>query len=251
MKVAVFADLHANLSATRAVLADCAARYPEAQDVITLGDLVNYGPRPNETIEALRRFTEHRRHLVALGGNHEMELFNETAAPRFSTVRGAEALKTTAKLLTGDARDYLRDGLSFAPRTIMAGDARVLCVHASLGDAFWGKLDADERARPEYSAYDYVLSGHTHLPHLIECFYPVDRPRMGDQKMGDQKKVIFLNPGSVGQPRNHSALAHYMVLDPDTGEIHMNRVRYDIEAEIAAYPEGFDEFYRTRLRVGL
>jgi predicted phosphodiesterase len=97
-----------------------------------------------------------------------------------------------------------------------------------------------------YATNDYVLSGHTHVPHLIEAFFPVDRP-----EMRNQKKVIFLNPGSVGQPRNHNPRSHYAVLDPLTGEIHMNRVPYDIEAEIAAYPDGFDEFYRIRLRVGV
>jgi len=246
MKILVLSDIHANLTATNAVLADCAARYPDVEDVIILGDLVNYGPRPNETIGVLRQFIGGRRLLVALAGNHEMELFNETAAQRFSTGRGADALKTTATLLSEESRAFLRDGLSFGPQTITAGEARMLCVHASLGDPFWGKLDAEERARPVYATNDYVLSGHTHVPHLIEAFFPVDRP-----EMRNQKKVIFLNPGSVGQPRNHNPRSHYAVLDPLTGEIHMNRVPYDIEAEIAAYPDGFDEFYRIRLRVGV
>ena len=69
--------------------------------------------------------------------------------------------------------------------------------------------------------------------------------------MRNKKKCIFINPGSVGQPRNHNNRAQYCLLDVITGNIEMRKVEYDIQSEMDAFDGSVDDFYRIRLRDGI
>ena len=60
-----------------------------------------------------------------------------------------------------------------------------------------------------------------------------------------KKKTVFLNPGSVGQPRNHNSAAQFAILDSETEEIHFVKVEYDIEKEQSLYNGEIDDFYKT------
>lgn len=248
MKIAVFSDIHANLTALRAVLYDCSSRYPEIRHVILLGDLVNYGPRPNETLRELALFLEGKELLASLAGNHEMELLREGGpSPMFSTERGAAALIATKNLLSPEWLSFLKTELNFGTQEITFESKRILCVHASLSDPFWGAMTDEERKLPEYAKYDFVLCGHTHLPLSVDEFFTIENPTLRNKK-----KTVFLNPGSVGQPRNRNPMAHYMAFDPITEEVHLNKVPYNVQTEIALDTvEGLDPFYRERLRYGL
>lgn len=248
MKIAVFSDIHSNLTALRAVLNDCSSRYPEVQHIILLGDLVNYGPRPNETLQELASFLDGKEILASLAGNHEMELFREGgASSRFSTRRGAAALEVTKNLLSPEWLLYLKTELDFGTREFIFESKKILCVHASISDPYWGAMTDEERKRPVYSKYDFVLCGHTHIPYSIEELFPVE-----NSSLRNNKKTTFLNPGSVGQPRNRNPMAHYTAFDPTTEEVHLNKVPYDIQSEIALDTiEGLDPFYRERLKYGI
>lgn len=98
----------------------------------------------------------------------------------------------------------------------------------------------------DYARYDFVLCGHSHVPHLTEHFYSVQNP---DYR--NKKRVVFINPGSVGQPRNHNPRAQYAYFDTDTEAIHFNSAAYDIESERSLYPSDLDEFYSERLVRGI
>ena len=76
-------------------------------------------------------------------------------------------------------------------------------------------------------------------------FYKVDDP-----SMRNKKKVIFINPGSVGQPRNHNPKAQYAVLDTDKGASLIS-VPYDVELEQSLYNDQVDPFYSERLTNGV
>ena len=76
--------------------------------------------------------------------------------------------------------------------------------------------------------------------------------RMAKANLGrNKKKTVFINPGSVGQPRNHSPLAQFSVLDTETGAVRMCRVVYDVKKERLAFSDDIDLFYQERLGIGV
>lgn len=67
----------------------------------------------------------------------------------------------------------------------------------------------------------------------------------------ETKKTVFINPGSVGQPRNQNPRAQYVYIEVDSGSVHFNAVSYDIESERNLYPDGIDPFYKDRILTGI
>ena len=110
---------------------------------------------------------------------------------------------------------------------------------------YWQALRQDELDEA-YDVYDYVLSAHSHIPHYFEQFYDADNPLMRNKK-----KTAFINPGSVGQPRNHNPHAAYAVLDTVSGAVHFDNAPYNIHAEQSLYGDAVDDFYKTRLALGV
>lgn len=122
----------------------------------------------------------------------------------------------------------------------------ILFLHGDIADPYWGKLLPEKIHDIRYSTYDYVFSGHTHQPHYMESYFKVDRP-----DLRNKKKTVFINPGSVGQPRNQNPRAQYVYIEVDSGSVHFNAVSYDIESERNLYPDGIDPFYKDRILTGI
>lgn len=240
MRILILADIHANLSALRAVLEDAEKYAPDA--AVFLGDLIDYGMRPNETAEALEGLS-----LPLLGmlrGNHEDALLRGDTS-RFSSPRGAVMSRYTGEHITPRTRGYLGGFQADGHMELRLEGRRVLLVHGSLEDPFWGGL-APESDLDTYRPYDLVLSAHTHRPHCFARYFPsADSPFRGE------KKTVFLNPGSVGQPRNHDPRAQYAVLDLRSGEVVLAKRAYPVEDEQALYPPELPDFYRRRLALGI
>ena len=245
MKIAILSDVHANYGALAAVLAHASAEYSDDIKFLQLGDLVNYGPRPNEVVDELRRLTAAGRVLVNLAGNHEAALLGRERE-RFAHQRGRDALDTTAAQIREDNHVFLREQLSYAPVVFELDGQRVLCVHGSLADLFWGSLRGSETASSAYRDYALVVCGHTHVPCFHEEFFADENPRRRNQR-----KTMFINPGSVGQPRNHDPRAQYTVWDVGRDAFSFHKIDYDIAAEQACFAADADAFYRSRLEQGL
>lgn len=244
MRLLLLSDIHANLTALEAVINDIETRNYNADAYCLLGDIVNYGPRPNEVIECLQHLTLPV--IVNIWGNHEYSVFGGDLA-RFATDRGRSALRYTQKMLSTTSIDYLKKNVNNEGQCSKIIEGKhVLFVHGTLGDAYWGKMDFNEMQNPVYTDYDYVISGHTHIPQYVEYFNKADRP-----EYRNKKRTIFINPGSVGQPRNHNPEAQYGVLDTLSGEYKHCCVKYDIEAERSVYSEEVDEFYKNRIQLGI
>ena len=94
--------------------------------------------------------------------------------------------------------------------------------------------------------YDYVISGHSHIPHYVEHFFSSD-----DATYRNKKRTIFINPGSVGQPRNQNPYAQYAVISFPSKQVELRAVEYDVKYEQSLYPDEIDEFYRMRLTRGI
>jgi len=241
MRLAVFADCHGNLGALTACAGHLASLGLDQVRIVNLGDYVDYGPRPNETIAFLRGMAP----LAVLRGNHEQAmLFDEDA--RFASARGVASVRHTRAQLDGPSWEFIN---AFPEGSLTLEDARgrrILLVHGDLGDCHWGRMDEAEMLQDKYRSYDFVLSGHTHVPHFREVFYPDPDPARRFRK-----KTLFLNPGSVGQPRNHCPHAQYLTLDTADETVSFHKVPYDIAAEQAHFGPEVDPFYRERLRAGL
>lgn len=241
MQLLILSDIHGNMTALHAVLQDVSLRFqPEA--VVLLGDNIDYGMRSNEVVDVLRNLKLPI--ICSLWGNHEYAILKQDYA-NFSSERGICSAQRTRSVLTKSTIAYLNEieGKKGIQEFEFAGK-KFLAVHGSLQEPLWGGLKADSDFHG-YDTYDYVLSGHTHYAHCFPIFYESD-----NSNYRNKKKTIFMNPGSVGQPRNHDPRAQYAVLDFDHG-MYLCGVEYDIELEQSLFTDEIDSFYRERLALGI
>ena len=156
-------------------------------------------------------------------------------------------LKYTNGILTESSREYLDKEMNHQgfQECELAGKS-ILYMHGNLDDPYWGKFGIDKMNDERYAKYDYVISGHSHVPHYVEQFFASDNPTFRNKK-----RTIFINPGSVGQPRNHNPYAQYGILDLKTCNYEHRSVWYDVETEQKLYNESVDVFYKERLKLGI
>ncbi len=227
MKIVIASDLHGNLEAL-AVL-------PREYDQLwILGDLVNYGPDPAEVVDYVRH-----RAVQVVRGNHDRAAAcgEDPRCPgRFHELAEATG-KFTQNLLTLADREYLR-GLPLQLE-LQIGQLRFWLCHAIPSDPLYGYAPpTSERWREECSHLpaDILLVGHTHAPFM--------------KKVGN---CLVVNPGSLGQPNNRSALACYAVWE--NGTVSLCSTAYAVDttvAKVQAMPvsEGVRSDLVTLLRTG-
>ena len=241
MKFAILSDIHANLTALETVFDYIDNKYiNEEVRLIILGDLINYGPRPNETIDLIKK----RDPFALILGNHEQS-FKTGEVTRFSSKRGIESLKFTATILNSHSKDFIAL-YNRGTLELEIANRKVLLVHGDLTDVFWGKMNKEEMEKKIYARFDFVLSGHTHIPHFVEIFYFSNRPLYRNKR-----KTIFINPGSVGQPRNHNNCAQFCITDFSTECICFKKIIYNIGKETSYFSNNIDSFYKKRLEAGI
>lgn len=218
VRTLIVADVHANLAAFEAVIAQAEAM--GAIDAIwCLGDLVGYGAEPGECIALLRSYP-HR----AIAGNHDLVACGVMGTEDFNRP-AAMAAEWTLQRLTEDEQAFLRA----LPLTLVEADFTL--VHGSLRDPVWDYLISDRIAEThlEQQPTPYCLVGHSHLP-LV--FYEGGRHGFVQEglrlRLGAERFVA--NPGGLGQPRDGDPRAAYAVLDLDARELTFHRAAYDIEA---------------------
>ncbi len=233
LRVAVISDVHANGHALAAVLAEVDS---EAIDELwNLGDVVGYGPRPNETCATIRE-----RATVSLCGNHDLIALGMAGVSidEFNPDAAAAAVWTGEQLDRG-TRAYL-GGL----RPEGSRDGAAL-FHASPADPVWEYVLTDEAARRalDLTAEDLVLVGHSHVP--IAATPSGQGIDGGHAPAGTEVDLAggrwLLNPGAVGQPRDGDPRAAYLLLDLGAGRASFRRVAYDVartqrEIEAAGLP---------------
>ncbi|MGB2695248.1 MAG: metallophosphoesterase family protein [Dehalococcoidia bacterium] len=243
MRIAIVSDVHANLPAFEAVL-----RHAEAGGALDavwcLGDIVGYGPHPNECIELLRSYA-HR----TVAGNHDLAACDRMGTEEFNAAAATAALWTTEQL-SESSRAYLT-GL-----TLVECEGVFTLVHGSLRSPEWEYLLSSEQAQAhlELQRTPYGLVGHSHLPFV--CREEPGRPpkvlRVGDGervKLGDERSI--LNPGGVGQPRDGDPRASYALYDDVARIVSYHRVAYDIEAtQRAMEAAGLPRWLCERLSYG-
>ncbi len=160
MRYAVFTDVHANLEALEAVLAkiDELAKEKPIEQIWFLGDLVGYGPNPNECIEKLRTRTD-----VIIAGNHDWAAVGKLDLDDFSTAARISA-EWTAERLTAEHREFLRN----LPERLEIGECTL--VHGSPYGPLWEYLTSEMLAERSFQYFNtrYCFVGHTHVPVIFQ-----------------------------------------------------------------------------------
>lgn len=244
MKLIILSDIHANVTAFNSVISQIVRDHGDSIYIANLGDSIGYGMRPNMILAHLSSFKS--RLLVNISGNHERAVLGFDIH-RFSTQRGKNSCILTREKLELEHIIYIKNEMAPVPIETNIEGRQFLFVHGDLTDPFFGKMTSDEMSKDIYRKFDYVISGHTHIPHMKEVFFD----DISNIALRGKKRTVFINPGSVGQPRNHNPAAQYCVLDLDTGSICFKAVLYDVEAETKLYKGEIDYFYRDRLYVGI
>ena len=243
MRACVISDIHANLHALEAVLRAVKDEAPD--ELWCLGDLVGYGPRPNECCRLVAESVD-----VCLVGNHDLAALGRLDLAEFST-DAATSARWTASVLEGDALAYLE---SLAPNALRAG---VGAYHASPRDPVWEYVLSEGAvvAALAEAAEPIVLVGHSH----VALAFALDgatlagglAPAGTNVTLGAGSRWL-LNPGSVGQPRDGDARAAYLVLDLEAEAAHFRRIPYAIDRTQAEIRErGLPEALAERLAHGL
>ena len=141
MRLVLLSDIHANVTAFEAVIADIKA-IDHCDAIAIIGDLVNYGSRPNEVIDMVKDISLPI--LINLWGNHEYSIFGGSL-DRFATDRGRAVLKYTNTILTEKSRNYLDSQMNHQGyEKSVIDNHSILFMHGNLDDTYWGKFGIDK-----------------------------------------------------------------------------------------------------------
>lgn len=247
MRIALISDIHGNVAALEAVLADIDSYSPEA--IYCLGDFVGYGPEPRECLEIIRK-----RCSVVLMGNHE-----------HAVLHGAEHFTPLARIAIDWTAQQLRDPgvleylASLNPRH---QQDRLLFVHGSVRDPLFDYVrEADsswmfyrlvQTLREKFEEFDLCFVGHNHRAFLgteLGYIFPHDNPPTPQTTFQLEGQKAYVSVGSVGQPRDGDRRSSWILFDGKSVEYH--RVEYDRQRTIdLIYKAGLPEFLADRLLYG-
>ncbi|MEQ9453794.1 MAG: metallophosphoesterase family protein [Phycisphaeraceae bacterium] len=250
MATALISDIHGNLDALQAVLADIDGKGIET--IICLGDIIGYGPNPRECLDVVKE-----RCLWALMGNHDFAALYEPTG--FNATAEAAAFWTRQQLESEPDAGLRRQRWEFLGNLSIRQEYEgALCVHASPRRPINEYIFPDDvitSPQKVQQIFDRIerrcFVGHTHVPGVFTDepdFYPPS-DLGGAYAFSDDEKCI-INPGSVGQPRDRDPRASYAILEGDKVSFH--RLEYDVNAvaaKIEAIPELHD-FLGQRLLEG-
>lgn len=216
MLLAVLSDIHANLAALEAVRDDL----PAVDEVWVLGDIVGYGPQPNEVIAALQEMGAR-----SVLGNHDGAAIGTVDTGWFNP-DAAAAIQWTTGVVDENSRAYL------ASLPEIRRDGELTGVHGSPRDPTWEYITGPSIAAANLDAFEtrLCLHGHTHVPIVFRA--EDGEVRAVPATQGEPVRIdagrALVNPGSVGQPRDGNPHASYLVLDTASWVAEYRRVGYDI-----------------------
>lgn len=222
-KIAIFGDIHANLEALHAVLQD-AENEGCGSAMACLGDIVGYNANPVECVETVRSLG-----CPTVKGNHDYEAISTRELLGMNPV-ATLALSWTREQLPEEDRAWLKRLPYVREKIAELNDITI--VHATMDRPMrWEYIlnVSDSSFSFEKQATPLCFHGHTHVPRYFT------KDEEGKISMGNEMEIVmqpglkyFVNPGSVGQPRDGDWRASYAVYTPELNLIQIKRVEYDI-----------------------
>jgi protein phosphatase len=207
MKVLLISDLHSNLEPFEEVL-----NHTSYDEVLFMGDLVDYGPNPVEVFDLLRYI----RAKKVLGNHDAAASFDRDC--RSSPATHAASVVTreeiTRKLLAPKFLDLL--GKAERKLDLEYDGMKLRALHAAPGDELYRYVTKEEAASLDMGGADLLVLGHTHNAYEVK-----------------KEGVWVVNPGSVGFPADGDTRASYAILDTKTRRIAFGRIKYDIDGVIS------------------
>ena len=223
MRYAIISDIHANRQALKAVLTDIQGI--GAEKIICLGDLVGYGPCPEEVLETAYS----RIHHFVLG-NHDAVVCGKMSSDLFND-RARKIIDWTASVLNEKATKFFKS----IPLVLVGNDFR--CTHGEFQDPgrFGYIIDESEAGESFASCSEKILfAGHSHNP----CLFVIGESKVPhlieyqDFTIEDEKRYI-VNVGSVGQPRDNDIRASYCIFDTSQQSVMFRKIPFDIDSYCA------------------
>jgi putative phosphoesterase len=208
MKLVLISDIHSNYDALSAASKDM----HDYDFLVCLGDLVGYGPQPNEVVQEIRQMNPQ----IIIAGNHDYATV--TGDTSNFVAHASRAIEWTRRRLTPQNCSYL----SRLPHhsTWSVDDFTIACFHGSPRDplneyVYPGVPDSVYQALIEETSANILILGHTHMPLYVST-----------------ASGTLINPGSIGQPRDGDPRASYAILEITNGKAScsIRRVRYDIKS---------------------
>jgi diadenosine tetraphosphatase ApaH/serine/threonine PP2A family protein phosphatase len=242
MRILVISDIHANLTALDSVLEDAGI----VDEVWFLGDLVGYGPDPNECVERIRGLPS----LTCLIGNHDAAVLNKIDLSSFNP-EARSSIEWTIEQINPENLHYLaqlpKRALYHKKVTLVHGSPRSP-THEYLLDSYLATIN--------FAFFDtpYCFVGHTHLPVQYSLNNGQGHAQLMIPKENQPLYIserAILNPGSVGQPRDRDPRASYAIFNPLEDTWELRRVAYDIPAvQTRMIKSGLPDRYIVRLTAG-
>jgi len=240
MKLALLSDVHGNLEALDAVLADVAASGVTA--IACLGDFVGYGASPNECVARLRGVVD-----VAVLGNHDAAALGRLTLGRFHS-DAATTARWTDQHLTAECRDWLGS----LPMSVAWHGHRI--VHATPTEPEeWHYVLSIEDARYEFAGFAerVCFIGHSHSPGVFGTDGGMVSYARAARVAFEPGRRYIVNVGSVGQPRDGDPRAAWLAYDEEHDTVEHRRVEYDVERASARIKDaGLPAFLAERIKWG-
>ena len=205
MRILAISDIHANYAALERVIEES----PEYDLIICSGDIVGYGPSPNECIEALRN-----ENTVCVKGNHDHAI--TTGETTYLNRVAKDAINLQSDIIYSTHLQWLRKLPEYASPILE--DNKTYIVHGSPQQPYREYLHPENIQQKADNLHNVtgsqlIFLGHTHIPsiHFTE-------------------KGLIINPGSVGQPRDGNPMASYMHIEIDeTPRVFHGRIEYNVD----------------------
>lgn len=216
MKYAIISDVHANLEALQIALKYIHSK--KISQIICLGDIVGYGPRPNECMELIKKHAQ-----ICLMGNHDHAVLGLTDIYYFNQY-AKEALLWTRRQLLQYNKAYL-ENLPFSAKL-----NNLLFVHSTpIEPQEWHYIFSEQEARSNLDIVQepLVFIGHSHIPVIFSynngAFYTEK------VALNLQEDRYIVNVGSIGQPRDGDPRACFILYDEETASIEFVRLEYPVK----------------------
>lgn len=220
MKALIISDIHGNLEALKGVFSDAENKYDE---VWCLGDIVGYGPSPNECVEYLSELNN----LKCIIGNHDAAAIRLLDTSSFN--RDAQrSMKWTRTVLNETNKQFIEslpETLTLESQFLLAHGSPRAPVFEYILDSYVATLNFEEFNT------NYCFVGHSHIPSIF--YYPkgapqaiLEIPKITEIEL---KPRMIINPGSVGQPRDRNPYSSYIILDTQNHILDFRRTSYNIE----------------------